>query len=70
MDTRTLGIICLLIVGYIIMGLSISGIIGSFTDMDLDDCIFAALLFWPIVLLIGGIFQLIRFIERMFRGED
>lgn len=70
MDTSTLGIICLLIVGYIIMGLSISGIIGSFTDMDLDDCIFAALLFWPIVLLIGGIFQLIRFIERMFRGED
>lgn len=70
MDTSTLGIICLLIVGYIIMGLSISGIIGSFMDMDLDDCIFAALLFWPIVLLIGGIFQLIRFIERMFRGED
>lgn len=70
MDTSTLGIICLLIVGYIIMGLSVSGIIGSFTDMDLDDCIFATLLFWPIVLLIGGIFQLIRFIEKMFRGED
>lgn len=69
MDTRTLGIICLLIVGYIIMGLSISGIIGSFTDMDLDDCIFAALLFWPIVLLIGGIFQLIHFAIATFKGE-
>lgn len=69
MNTSTLGIICLLIVGYIIMGLSVSGIIGSFTDMDLDDCIFAALLFWPIVLLIGGIFQLIRFIKAMFKGE-
>ena len=69
MDTNTLGIICLLIICYIIMGLSICGIIGSFTDIDLDDCVFAALLFWPIVLLIGATCQLIRFIERMFRGE-
>ena len=70
MNTNTLGIICLLIVGYIIMGLSICGIIGSFMDIDLDDCVFAALLFWPIVLLIGATCQLIRFIERMVRGED
>lgn len=69
MDTNTLGIICLLIIGYIIMGLSISGIIGNFTDIDLDDYIFAALLFWPIVLLVGGIIQLIRFVKAMFRGD-
>ena len=63
--------ICLLLVGaYIVMGLSICGIIGSFMDIDLDDCVFAALLFWPIVLLIGATCQLIRFIERMVRGED
>lgn len=69
MDTNTLGIICLLIICYIIMGLSICGIIGSFTDIDLDDCVFAALLFWPIVLVIGAIFQLINFVKAMFKGD-
>lgn len=54
---------------YIVMGFLISGIIGSFTDIDLEDYIFATLLFWPIVLLVGAVFQLIHFIEAMFRGD-
>lgn len=63
-------IICIFIVGgYILLGLLLSGIIGSFTDMDLEDCIFATMLFWPIVLLIGAIFQLIHFVKAMFKGD-
>lgn len=55
--------------GYFLLGLLISAIIGSFTDMELENYVFASLLFWPIVLLIGAIFQLIHFIERMFKGD-
>lgn len=71
MSADTFIIICIFIVGgYIVLGLLLSGIIGSFTDMDLEDCIFAMLLFWPIVLLIGAILQLIHFVKAMFKGED
>lgn len=55
--------------GYFLLGLLISAIIGSFTDMELENYVFASLLFWPIVLLIGAIFQLIRFIKNAFKGE-
>lgn len=70
MSTDTFIIICIFIVGgYIILGLLLSGVIGSFTDIDLEDYIFATMLFWPIVLLIGAIFQLIHFVKAMFKGE-
>lgn len=70
MSADTFIIICIFIVGlYIVLGLLLSGIIGSFTDMDLEDYIFATMLFWPIVLLIGATFQLIHFVEAMFKGE-
>ncbi len=70
MSADTFIIICIFIVGgYILFGLLLSCIIGSFTDMDLEDCIFATMLFWPIVLLIGAIFQLIHFVKAMFKGD-
>lgn len=70
MSTDTFIIICIFIIGgYIILGLLLSGVIGSFTDIDLEDYIFATMLFWPIVLLIGAIFQLIHFVKAMFKGE-
>lgn len=70
MNSDTFIIICIFIVGgYIILGLLLSGVIGSFTNMDLEDYIFATMLFWPIVLLIGAIFQLIHFVKAMFKGE-
>lgn len=63
-------IICIFIIGgYIILGLLLSGVIGSFTNMGLEDYIFATMLFWPIVLLIGAIFQLIHFVKAMFKGD-
>lgn len=55
--------------GYFLLGLLISAIIGSFTDMELENYVFASLLFWPIVLLIGAIFQLINFAKAIFKGE-
>ena len=55
--------------GYILIGLLISSIVGSFTDIELEEYIFATLLFWPFVLVIGAIFQLMRFIKIMFKGD-
>lgn len=70
MSEDTFIICCIFIVGgYIVLGILLSGIICNFTDMDLEDCIFATMLFWPIVLLIGAIFQLIHFVKAMFKGE-
>lgn len=39
-------------------------------DMDMDDYIFAFLMFWPIALIIASVFQLIRFVKTMFKGEN
>lgn len=55
--------------GYFLLGLLISAIIGSFTDMELENYVFASLLFWPLVLVIGAVFQLIHFFKDMFKGE-
>lgn len=55
--------------GYIFMGFLISAIVGSFMSVELEKYVFATLLFWPLVLIIGAIFQLIRFIKNAFKGE-
>ena len=55
--------------GYIFMGFLISAIVGSFMNVELEKYVFASLLFWPLVLVIGAIFQLIRFIKNAFKGE-
>lgn len=70
MSADTFIIICIFTIGgYIVLGLLLSGIIGSFTNMDIEDYIFATMLFWPIVLLIGSIFQLMHFVKTMFKGD-
>lgn len=38
-------------------------------DVDMNNYIFAFLMFWPIALLVASVFQLIHFIERMFKGD-
>lgn len=55
--------------GYIFMGFLISAIVGSFMNVELEKYVFVSLLFWPLVLVIGAIFQLIRFIKNAFKGE-
>ena len=55
--------------GYIFMGFLISAIVGSFMNVELEKYVFASLLFWPLVLVIGAIFQLIHFIKNAFKGE-
>lgn len=54
---------------YLLMGFLVSAIVISFTSVELEKYIFAILLFWPFVLVIGAIFQLIRFVKTMFKGE-
>lgn len=56
--------------GYIFIGFLISAIVGSFMSVELEKYVFATMLFWPLVLVIGAIFQLIRFIKNAFKGED
>lgn len=54
---------------YLLMGFLVSAIVISFTSVELEKYIFAILLFCPFVLVIGAIFQLIRFVKTMFKGE-
>lgn len=38
-------------------------------DKNTDNYELALIIFWPITILIGAVFQLIHFIEAMFRGD-
>lgn len=63
-------IICLLLVcAYIVIGLLIYGFETIVMDKKTDDYELAFLIFWPIVLVIGAICQLIHFIITAFKGE-
>ena len=44
-------------------------VIDGFMEVETDQYILAILLFWPLVILIGGAFQLIHFFKDMFKGE-
>lgn len=55
---------------YLILGFLLSILAILVTDMDMDDYIFAFLMFWPIALIIVSVFQLIRFVKTMFKGEN
>lgn len=60
-----------LIVGvYLAIGVLIYGFETIIMDRKTDDYELAFIMFWPISLMAASVFQLIRFIERMFRGED
>ena len=62
--------ICVFIVGaYLVFGFLLSIMTMGMMDEDADDYLFAFLIFWPIALLVASVFQLIHFIERMFKGD-
>lgn len=69
MNIHTFIFYAFIIGGYIFMGFLISAIVGSFMNVELEKYVFATMLFWPLVLVIGAIFQLIRFIKNAFKGE-
>lgn len=54
---------------YLILGFLLSILAMLMMDMDMDDYIFAFLMFWPIALIIVSVFQLIHFIEIIFKGK-
>ena len=54
---------------YLILGFLLSILAMLVIDVDMDDYIFAFLMFWPIALIIVSVFQLIHFVKTMFKGE-
>lgn len=70
MNLATLGYITLLIIiSYLIIGAGFCAAFVTFTNGEIEDYLFALLIFWPIAVLIVGILQSIRFIKNTFRGE-
>lgn len=62
--------ICVFIVGlYLIFGLLLSIMAMGMMDLDKNDYLFAFFMFWPIALMAASVFQLIRFIKAIFKGE-
>ena len=62
--------ICAFIVGvYLVFGFLLSIMAMGMMDGDVDDYLFAFLIFWPIALIIVSVFQLIHFIKRVFKGK-
>lgn len=59
----------LIVVGYLIIGAGLCYAFITFTDGEIEDYLFALLIFWPITVLIVGIWQSIHFIKNTFRGE-
>ena len=53
---------------YLVFGFLLS--VMAMLVMDVYDYLFAFLMFWPIALITASIYQLIHFIERMFKGKD
>lgn len=54
---------------YLFLGFLLSIMAMEMMDVDMNNYIFAFLMFWPIALLVASVFQLIHFIERMFKGD-
>lgn len=59
----------LIVVGYLIIGAGFCYVFITFTDGEIEDYLFALLIFWPITVLIGAVFQLIHFVIAAFKGE-
>lgn len=54
---------------YLVIGIAIYGYEDIMRDKNIYDYVLVFLMFWPLVLVIGAIFQLIRFIKAIFKGE-
>ena len=54
---------------YLGIGFLIYGFETIVMDKNTDNYELALIIFWPITILIGAVFQLIRFIKAMFKGE-
>lgn len=65
----SLYILALCVAVYLGFGFLLSVMAMGIMDGDIDDYLFAFLLFWPIALLVASVFQLINFAKAMFKGE-
>lgn len=54
---------------YLGIGFLIYGFETIVMGKNTDNYELALIIFWPITILIGAVFQLIRFIKAMFKGE-
>ena len=54
---------------YLVIWIAIYGYEDIMRDKNIYDYVLVFLIFWPFVLVIGAIFQLIRFVKTMFKGE-
>lgn len=57
------------IVIYLAIGIVIYGYEDITRDKNVYDYILVFIIFWPIILVIALVFQLIRFIKAIFKGE-
>lgn len=62
-------ILALCVAVYLGFGFLLSVMAMEIMDGDIDDYLFAFLIFWPIALLVASVFQLIHFIKAIFKGE-
>lgn len=66
MDLATLGYIAGV---YLAIGIMIYGYEDIIRDKNIYDYILVFLIFWPIILVVASVLQLIRFIKAIFKGE-
>lgn len=66
MNLSTLGYIAGV---YLAIGIIIYGYEDIIRDKNIYDYILVFLIFWPIILVVASVLQLIRFIKAIFKGE-
>ena len=66
MDLATLGYIAGV---YLAIGIIIYGYEDIIRDKNIYDYVLVFLIFWPIILVVASVLQLIRFIKAIFKGE-
>lgn len=66
MNLATLGYIAGV---YLAIGIIIYGYEDIIRDKNIYDYVLVFLIFWPIILVVASVLQLIRFIKAIFKGE-
>lgn len=64
-----LGTFAYCIAVYLAIGIIIYGYEDILRDKNIYDYVLVFLMFWPIILVVASILQLIRFIKAIFKGE-